>query len=41
MIVLEIKLNDFPTGKNKITYSIELINKLDKKLPDNIDIFVI
>ena len=41
MIALGIKLKNFPSDKNKVAYSIELMNKLDEKLPDNIDIFVI
>ena len=41
MIALGIKLKNFPADKNKVAYSIELMNKLDKKLPDNIDIFVV
>jgi len=41
MIALGIKLKNFPANKNKVAYSIELMNKLDEKLPDNIDIFVV
>jgi hypothetical protein len=41
MIALGIKLKNFPADKNKVAYSIELMNKLDEKLPDNIDIFVV
>ena len=41
MIALGIKLKNFPENQNKVAYSIELMNKLDDKLPDNIDIFVI
>jgi len=38
---LGIKLKAFPSSKNRVAYSIELMNKLDKKLPEDIDIFVI
>jgi hypothetical protein len=41
MIALGIKLKNFPADKNKVAYSIELMNKLNEKLPDNIDIFVV
>jgi len=41
MIALGLKLKDFPKDKNKVSYSVELMNKLDNKLPDNIDIFVV
>ena len=41
MTALGIKFKNFPQDKNKVAYSIELMNKLDENLPDNIDIFVI
>jgi len=38
---LGIKLKNFPLNKNRVAYSIELMNKLDKNLPEDIDIFVV
>ena len=41
MIALGIKLKNFHADKNIVAYAIELMNKLNEKLPNNIDIFVV
>ena len=40
MVVVGLKLKDFPTTKNKVAFAIELMNKLDDKMPTDIDIFI-
>ena len=40
MIVVGLKLKDFPTTKNKVTFAIELMNKLGDKMPSDMDIFI-
>ena len=41
MTVLGIKLKNYPNDINKVSYSVEVMNKLNNKLPDNIDIFFV
>ncbi len=41
IIALGIKFKDFPQNQNKTAYAVELMDKLDDKLPENIDIWVV
>ena len=39
LTVIGLKLKDFPESKNKVAYSVELIDKI-KDFPENFDIFI-
>ena len=41
MTVLGIKFYNLPENINKTAFAVELMNKLDDKLPENIDILII
>ena len=41
MVALGIKFKNFPKNQNKTAYAVELMDKLDDKLPENIDIWVV